>query len=129
MGAFSACRAIPWTFHLSQLIFSATDRFRPEADLCINRRDMDTRTLLPFLETPFGSYAGPTPAREVVLAGLQYPLDYWVELAVAWLEGGAEIDGEIVERLNEITLARRYHQRTRHRAGHLLKLWKQNTAQ
>jgi hypothetical protein len=86
---------------------------------------MDTRQLLLDLETSFETYAGAAPVRDVVLAGLRYPTsDYWVALALIWLEHGAELDGEIVKRLNEIASAsRQYEQRTRHRASRLAKSW------
>ena len=84
---------------------------------------MDTRQLLLHLETSFESYAGEAPVRDVVLAGLRYPTgDYWVGLALTWLEQGAGRDREIVERLSEIASAsRQYEQRIRHRASRLTK--------
>lgn len=89
-------------------------------------KGMDTRQLLLYLETSFETYAGPAPVRDVVLAGLCYPAsDYWVLLALAWLEQGADLDREIVDRLCEIASAsRQYEQRTRHRAARLAKSWK-----
>lgn len=86
---------------------------------------MDIRQRLLDLETPLETYAGAASVRDVVLAGLQYPTsDYWVALALTWLEQGAGLDGEIVERLCEIASAsRQYEQRTRHRASHLAKSW------
>lgn len=88
---------------------------------------MDTRLLLRYLKTSFETYAGAPPVRDVVLAGLRYPTsDYWVALALTWLEHGAELDDEIVERLSEISSAsRQYEQRTRHRASRLGKSWNQ----
>lgn len=86
---------------------------------------MDTRQLMLELETPFETYAGAAPVRDVVLAGLRYPAsDYWAALALTWLEQGADLDSEIVERLSEIASAsRQYEQRTRHRASRLAKSW------
>ena len=86
---------------------------------------MDTRQLLLELETPFETYAGAAPVRNVVLAGLRYSTsDYWAALALTWLEQGADLDSEIVERLSEIASApRQYEQRTRHRASRLAKSW------
>jgi hypothetical protein len=86
---------------------------------------MDTRALLLDLEMPFETYVGVACVRDVVLAGLRYPTgDYWPALALTWLEQGADLDSEVVERLREIASAsRQYGQRTRHRALRLAKAW------
>ena len=86
---------------------------------------IDTRQLLVDLETSFETFAGAAPVRDVVLAGLRYPMgDYWTSLALTWLEQGAALDREIVECLSEVASAsRQYGQRTRHRASRLAKCW------
>jgi len=39
----------------------------------------------------------------VVLAGLESQMEYWIDLAIGWLEQGVPLDEEIVE-----TLSREY---------------------
>lgn len=92
---------------------------------------MDTRQLLLELETSFETYAGVAPVRDVVLAGLRYPSsDYWAALGLTWVEQGAALDSEIVERLSEIaSSSRHYEQRTRHRASRLANLVIDSTKQ
>lgn len=78
---------------------------------------------LPALESPYSSYSGSMPAREILLGALNWPTDYWPALAVGWLEQGAPIDSEIATRLEAIGQGRQYEQRTRHRSLALSKRW------
>jgi hypothetical protein len=84
---------------------------------------MDPRLLLVLLEEPFAEYKGAATLREVLFAGLSSPSEYWVGLAVGWLEEGLELDQEIVEMLNRIAEKRHFPQRLRHRSAALAKRW------
>lgn len=84
---------------------------------------MDPRPLLIFLEASYADYRGAVPARQVVLAGLGFPMDYWIGLAVGWLEQGAQLDDEIVEMLNRVAEAPNHAQRIRHRSKALARRW------
>ncbi|MFA8326432.1 hypothetical protein [Burkholderia ubonensis] len=78
---------------------------------------MKSPTIVQALEHPLAEFSSTTlSAREVVLAGLGWPMQYWCELAVGWLEQGFPLDREIVERLAAIAENRSFSQRLRHRA-------------
>jgi hypothetical protein len=65
---------------------------------------VDPRTLTR-LELPYRAYAGSVDARDLVLAGLRWPTEYWVGLAIGWLEQGVPIDEQIfreVQRLGSV---------------------------
>ena len=97
---------------------------RPEPDIRQRRSiPMDPRPLLIFLEAPYAAYQGSLPARLVVLAGLGFQSDYWICLAVGWLEQGAPLDDEIVEMLNRVAETHHYEQRIRHRSAALARRW------
>ena len=63
------------------------------------RRHCDPRPLI-FLEKPYTENHGPFSTRRVVLAGLESQMEYWIDLAVGWLEQGVPLDEEIVEALS-----------------------------
>lgn len=70
------------------------------------------------LERPYGEFSpGESFAREVVLAGLRWPSEYWRDLAVRWIEQGAPLDTEVADLLLTISEDRRgCSQRLRQRA-------------
>lgn len=78
---------------------------------------MDARSLVVHLKSPLSAY---TPvecgAREVVLAGLNWPTEYWAALAVGWLEQGAPLDAEVASALQALVEKKHYSQNIRHRA-------------
>ncbi|MFC0047892.1 hypothetical protein [Rheinheimera tilapiae] len=77
---------------------------------------MDPRNLIVQLERPLREYRGVTPVREIILAGLRWPTDYWPSLAVAWIEQGAEVDNDIIKLLNEVASKDGFPQKLRHQA-------------
>lgn len=83
---------------------------------------MDPRPLI-FLEKPHTENRGPFSTRRVVLAGLGSEMEYWIDLAVGWLEQGVPLDEEIVEALSRIAETRQKAQRLRHRSVALAKRW------
>ena len=85
---------------------------------------MDPRALIVHLETPYGKYE-PTfgSVQEILVAGLSWETEYWVSLAVAWLEQGAPCNSEIAVLLDRISQMRHFSQRVRHRAFALARRW------
>ncbi|WKB50637.1 hypothetical protein [Eleftheria terrae] len=85
---------------------------------------MDRRQLVLFLEHPYaafdGSLAAPT---ELLLAGLTWPTEHWVDLAVSWIEQGAPIDEGIACALEEVS-RKPFSQRLRHRSFALAARWR-----
>jgi hypothetical protein len=78
---------------------------------------MDQRELILSLEKPFSEYSDePAKVREIIVAGLSWPMPYWPELAVRWIEDGAPIDPDIRELLEKIENTLRFPQNLRHRA-------------
>jgi hypothetical protein len=76
----------------------------------------DQRDLIVLLEGPLSDYASyPAKVREILIAGLTWETDYWAELAVRWIEGGAPIDAEICELLDQFQ-NKPFPQNLRHRA-------------
>ena len=87
---------------------------------------MDTRALIIHLESPLSNYsATEATVSEVVLAGLNWPTEYWASLAVGWLEQGAPINAEILSALNAMNEKRHYPQNIRHRAFAIARRWEQ----
>ncbi len=85
---------------------------------------MDPRSLLAHLEVPMESYVSESPSRrDVILAGLQSPSEYWSSLAVTWLEQGAAVDSEIATILEVIANKKTNSQSLRHRAFALAHKW------
>ncbi|MDR3429569.1 hypothetical protein [Silvimonas sp.] len=73
------------------------------------------------LEQPLSTLPLEAPqARLSLMAGLNAPTDYWIELALSWLEDGFPVDEEIKAVLTRIVATRIYSQRTRHRAQALV---------
>jgi len=66
---------------------------------------------------------GSQDMREILMAGLNWETSYWVGCALSWIEQGAEIDEEIIERLSEISSNKNYQQKTRHRATTISNRW------
>ena len=80
--------------------------------------------LVVHLETPFASCDLPNSVvRETLLVGLTWPTEYWVTLAIAWLEQGAPLDIELVAALDEIAVTKSFSQGIRHRAFALARRW------
>lgn len=78
---------------------------------------MDQRELIVLLEKPFSEYSGePAKVREVIVAGLAWPMPYWPDLAVRWIEDGAPVDLGICELLDQIERTPHFPQNLRHRA-------------
>jgi hypothetical protein len=85
---------------------------------------MDPRALVVHLESPYSDQGcNQPPAHEIVLAGLQAPSEYWVGLAVSWLEQGAPANKEIIQELNSIVKNKYFSQRVRHHSFALVKRW------
>ncbi|MDF9166563.1 hypothetical protein P5X66_20545 [Enterobacter hormaechei] len=85
---------------------------------------MDSRALVVYLEKPLHEYsAAQVSAKEVVLAGLSWPTDYWPTLAVSWLEQGVPLDAEIVRVLENIAEKKNFPQKLRHKAFALSRQW------
>src|SRR5689334_18248541 len=84
---------------------------------------MDPRALILHLEAPYSAYRPDSAsARDVILAGLSWPADYWVGLALGWLEQGAPIDAEIAALLDRVA-RKSLTQSVRHRAFALARKW------
>lgn len=85
--------------------------------------DMSPSLVIP-LERPFSEFrAGSVSAKTVLLAGLCWPTEYWVELALRWIEQGAPVDADVAAALETLP-EKQFSQRTRHRAKAALKGWK-----
>ena len=84
---------------------------------------MDPRALVVHLEKPFTEYAGAEAPVQVLLAGLQWPTNYWAALAVDWLEQGAPMNAEVAAALDQAAKNADFEQRTRHRAFALARRW------
>lgn len=65
---------------------------------------------------------GPS-AREIVIAALNWPTEYWPELALAWLDEGVPVDGEIAALLLAISRQQAFSQHLRHRAFAIAMQW------
>jgi hypothetical protein len=98
--------------------------------------DMDQRALVVQLQTPFADYCGgDAAARDVILAGLSWPMDtpggYWQGLAVDWIEQGATVDAEIAELLDVIAITEKLPQNLRYKSRAIVQQWrsKEHTAQ
>lgn len=86
---------------------------------------MDPRALVVHLESPYGEErCNQPPAQQIILAGLQAPSEYWVNLAVGWLEQGTPANDEIIKALIAIVEDKYFSQRVRHRSFALKKRWR-----
>jgi len=75
------------------------------------------------LERPFAEFpVGSADAKEVLLSGLRWPTEYWVELALRWVEQGAPVDADAAAALQEIP-TKQFSQRVRQRAQVAAKRW------
>lgn len=78
---------------------------------------MKSPTIVQPLEHPLSEFSSSVhSARDVVIAGLNWPAPYWCNLAMVWLEQGLPTDDEIIELLRTIAENRRFPQSLRHRA-------------
>jgi hypothetical protein len=89
---------------------------------------MDQRALLVRLETQFADYrADEATARDVILAGLSWPVDtafgYWQGLAVSWIEQGAVMDAEMARLVQAIATTKKLPQSLRHKAQAIVRRW------
>ncbi|MCU6497610.1 hypothetical protein LPN04_07390 [Rugamonas sp. A1-17] len=89
---------------------------------------MDQRALVVRLQTLFADYcADDAAARDVILAGLSWPIDtpagYWQDLAVDWIEQGAAVDAEMTEFLKVITTTTKLPQKLRLKARAIVLRW------
>lgn len=76
------------------------------------------------LERQFSEFcAGSVSAKTVLLAGLCWPTEYWVELALRWIEQGAPVDADVAAALETLS-EKQFSQRTRHLAKAALKGWR-----
>ncbi|WP_420993620.1 DUF6881 domain-containing protein [Cupriavidus sp. 30B13] len=83
--------------------------------------------LLP-LEQPHSTAShSESSARESVVAGLMSGLDYWIGLAIGWIESGQPIDAELADLLLALAQSPTIEQRLRHRAFSLAKRWQKNS--
>ena len=88
---------------------------------------MDPRALVVHLESPYSEQRCNEPAtHEIILAGLEAPSEYWVSLAVGWLEQGTPANKEIIQKLNSIVINKYFSQRVRHHSFALIKKWHRN---
>jgi hypothetical protein len=88
---------------------------------------MDPRALVVHLELPYSEVHYIKPhAQEIILAGLQAPSEYWVNLAVGWLEQGAPANDEIIQELSSIATNKYFSQRVRHHSLAFVKKWRRN---
>ena len=67
--------------------------------------------------------AGTQDIRATLMAGLFWETHYWVDCALNWINQGAELDQEIITRLEEISANKHYPQKTRHEAFKYAKRW------
>ena len=82
---------------------------------------MHPPSIVTSLETPYPSYSGTTDASEILLAGLQWPTEYWVGLALGWLEQGAPVSKPILEELQRLGSGNVLSQSVKHRAFALVR--------
>ena len=89
----------------------------------------DPRDLVLALEQPLGAsdHRSEAELKAIVMAGLTFPSDYWVGLAVDWLVEGAPMDDDIGRELERVAVDRAFSQRTRHAAQKLVSHWKRHT--
>lgn len=85
--------------------------------------EMTPDIVLP-LERSFAEVlVGPADVKAVLLARLRWPTEYWVELALRWVEQGAPVDADTAAALQAIC-SKQFSQRVRHRAQSAAKVWK-----
>lgn len=65
---------------------------------------------------------GPS-ARDIVIAALKWPTEYWPELALAWLDEGLPVDEELAALLLAVSRQHAFVQRLRHRAFAIAMRW------
>ena len=87
---------------------------------------MDQRIVV-FLEAPLSAFnSNEYTPRQVVLAGLKWPTEYWPNLALSWLEQGVEIDQDISTILEQLAKNNNFSQSLRHKALALSRRWQKN---
>jgi hypothetical protein len=70
-----------------------------------------------YLETPYAAIKPEAVDHgQIILAGLRAPSDYWVRLAVDWLEQGAPVNIEICKELERVASTHHLDQGLRHKA-------------
>jgi hypothetical protein len=63
------------------------------------------------------------PARDIVIAALKWPTEYWPELALVWLDEGLPVDEETAALLLAASRQQAFPQRLRHRAFAIAMQW------
>jgi hypothetical protein len=90
---------------------------------------MDIRPLLVNLESPYKDFQGSEEiAREIVLAALCWPMEYWARLAIEWLAEGAPIDEKVIEALDAVAQHVEFSQSVRHKAFAIARRWSRANA-
>lgn len=86
-------------------------------------------TLVAVLEQPYNDAASraDVDCRVSLMAGLGWLTNYWIDLALNWIEQGYPLDSEIVEMLEAISSRKGLPQETRHRAFTYAKRWRKST--
>ena len=86
---------------------------------------MNPSELVIHLERPMNQLPLDGPSvREIVIAGLAWPTEYWPQLALAWLDEGLPIDEEIADLLLAVSRQCAFSQHLRHQAFVLAMRWK-----
>ena len=85
---------------------------------------MDQNRLVLFLERPFPEFdATEATPEDVLVAGLTWPTEHWVDLAVSWIGQGAPVNAEIAGLLETVS-KRPLSQGVRHRAFSIAVRWR-----
>ncbi|MBQ0936379.1 hypothetical protein [Ideonella paludis] len=82
---------------------------------------MNQPSIVTALEEPYPAYSGTMDASHILLAGLQWPTEYWVGLALGWLEQGAPISQAILKELQCLATSASLSQSVKHRAFGLVR--------
>lgn len=106
----------------NNLTLSVFEKVTP-TELPMNPSELVIHLEQPMNQLPLG---GPH-AREIVIAGLGWPTEYWPQLALAWLDEGLSIDAEIAALLLKISRQRAFSQRLRHQAFAIAMRWEKAT--
>lgn len=102
----------------NNLILSPFEKLTP-TDLPMNPSELVIHLEQPMDQLPLD---GPH-AREIVIAGLRWPTEYWPQRALTWLDEGLSIDEEIAALLLEVSRQRAFSQRLRHQAFAIAMRW------
>lgn len=86
----------------------------------------NSATLVAVLAQPYNDAVSRADidCRASLMAGLGWVTDYWIDLALNWIEQEYPLDIEIVEMLEAISSRKELPQKTRHRAFTFAKRWR-----